>query len=107
METPSALVNSNEKTDANTSTRYVLVIQRPKGSSSMWDNYLREFTPSSWAVVGAFLLVTSLCLVGVTRLSPRETPLSLSDAAIVVVASICYTGDAFLCLVLFLFSVSV
>ncbi|XP_042869522.1 glutamate receptor ionotropic, kainate 5-like [Penaeus japonicus] len=73
---------------------YVLVIQRPKGSSSMWDNYLREFTPSSWAVVGAFLLVTSLCLVGVTRLSPRETPLSLSDAALVVVASICYTGTS-------------
>ncbi|XP_047484958.1 glutamate receptor U1-like [Penaeus chinensis] len=74
---------------------YVLVIRRPVGSSSMWDNYLREFTPSAWAAVGGFLLVTSLCLVGVTRFSPEETPISLSDAALVVLASVCYTGTSF------------
>ncbi|XP_037797118.1 glutamate receptor 4-like [Penaeus monodon] len=58
---------------------YVLVIRRPVGSSSVWDNYLREFTPSAWAAVGGFLLVTSLCLVGVTRFSPgKKRPFSLS-----------------------------
>nr|XP_027225335.1 glutamate receptor 1-like [Penaeus vannamei] len=61
----------------------------------MWDNYLREFTPSAWAAVGVVLLVTSLCLVGVTRFSPRETPISLSDAFLVVLASFCTTGTSF------------
>ncbi|XP_070000322.1 glutamate receptor-like [Penaeus vannamei] len=71
---------------------YVLVIKRPSGSNSMWNSYLREFTPEAWLLGCAVLVVLALSLTLAMRLSPGDDPVALGDAVMVVVAALCQTG---------------
>ncbi|XP_042891232.1 glutamate receptor ionotropic, kainate 4-like [Penaeus japonicus] len=72
--------------------RYVLIIRRPQGSSSMWNSYLREFTPESWFAGCAMLAVCTVTLIFIGRFSPYETTMPVGDMILVSIASLSQTG---------------